>query len=169
MIRDLYYLPDCNGICDPDHKLTDITASRLDFEIPGYEKLQGSADESYKTLNHLLLTDRVHRDLTIDRFNPREELSRYTRTEDQIPDFTPFLRTMFDPSDGEAQQQVNLVQSARANFILESNKYNDPNFKTSQKYFSDSSEFDLGHPPMGTVVSNPNRLIATDKVAPSDL
>jgi len=113
------------------------------------------------------LTDRTVRDITIDHMNPDEVLPRYIRSEDEIPDFKPQLVRMYAPQDGEATDQVQMVQSARANFIKEDTKYSNPE-PASKHYFKGSSEYALGKEPRGTQSVPTDYFSRRAEIAPVD-
>jgi hypothetical protein len=116
-------------------KLTDITSSRIDnlvFEDEkGYEMYN---DDAAAQLSNFQLQNRQRRDMAMDLANPREELPKDIVSEraiDQNPDFKPQVVDLSLPSDYKARDQVKLVQDGRANFILQSNMYDTPDFHSS--------------------------------------
>ena len=77
---------------------------------------------------------RQKRDLAMDFYNPREELSKDVTSErliDQIPDFKPQVVDLSHSTDYQARDQVKLVQDARANFANQANMYDNPQFNSS--------------------------------------
>lgn len=114
-----------------------------------------------------LITSRVERDMAIDHFNPEQQLPQFTRTEEQIPDFRPQMLRMDAEGDGEAMDQVRLVQTGRANFVLEDGKYNQQ--PPSESYFPGSTEYGLGEAPRGTVVGPTSFFDMESQVASVDL
>lgn len=165
-IRDLFRSPLPHNIPDADHKKAELRSTRFEDDFLDKDRIETSPDEATHELNSIAFSDRVSRDLAIDRMNPEETLPKFIRTEDQIPDFKPQLLTMDDPSDGAAMDQVNLVQTAFSNFVKEENKYNQPH---ETHYFNGSNEYRLGQPPRGTNVKNANFLQTRDMITPVDL
>lgn len=112
-------------------KLTDFTASRLDQMIfPEDEKGHKVYDDAAQSvIDGLQLQSRQRRDLALDFYNPREELPKDVAAEriiDQIPDFKPYMLDLSLPEDYKPHDQVRLVQDARANFIVQSNLFDNP-------------------------------------------
>ncbi len=112
-------------------KLTDFSASRFDQMLfPEDEKGHNIYnDAAQSVIDGLQLQSRQRRDLAMDFYNPREELPKdiaAERTIDQIPDFKPQILDLALPEDYKPHDQVRLVQDARANFIAQSNLFDNP-------------------------------------------
>lgn len=108
---------------------------------------RGSKETADKMVQQLHLGRRIDADMAMDRFNPEEKLPISANMEDQIPDFKPHLLSLAAPGDYTAHDQVAMVQSARANYLKEDLKYDNP--KPSINYPT-STDFQLPPPPAGT-------------------
>jgi len=112
-------------------KLTDFSASRLDQMLFSEDEKGHDIfnDAASMVIDNLQLESRQRRDMALDFFNPRQELPKDVAAErivDQIPDFAAQVIDLAVPGDYEAQDQVRLVQDARANFIQQSNLFDNP-------------------------------------------
>lgn len=117
-------------------KITDMFASRFDQSLfPEDEKGHGShEDAAQDEIYAMQLQSRQRRDMAFDFYNPRQNLPNDLTSEriiDEIPDFKPQVIDLALPEDYKARDQVNLVQDARANFIAQSNMYDEPGFHSS--------------------------------------
>lgn len=124
-------------------KVTDLFASRFDQMLFSEEEGKHDIyqDAAEKEIEGLQLQSRQRRDLALDFYNPREELPADVNSEriiDQIPDFQPQVIDLSVPSDYAARDQVKLVQDARANYILQLNDFDNPDFHSSGEDRGDS-------------------------------
>lgn len=92
--------------------------------IPNPDAMEQDVELSKKLVMSLPLDIRTKRDLAIDYMNPEETLAAYVQTVDQNPPFDWSTLTMIAPSDDIARQSISLIQSGRANFLKEENKFN---------------------------------------------
>lgn len=112
-------------------KLTDFTASRLDQmlfpeDAKAYDIYN---DAAQSVIDNLQLQSRQRRDLALDFINPREELPKDVAAElmiDQAPDLKSYILDLALPEDYKPHDQVRLIQDARANFIVQSTLFDNP-------------------------------------------
>lgn len=103
----------------------ELNASRFDQKLltKKADKIEGDVEVSKRVLGSLPFSSRMARDIRIDYDNPREELPKYTKTEDQIPPFDKSALTMISGSDGFSKQQLQMVISGRENYVKEETKF----------------------------------------------
>lgn len=92
--------------------------------FPNAEPADEHVEYSKALVASLPLDIKTRRDLAIDYMNPREELPKYIKSVDENPAFDLSSLTLITNSDELAKQTVSLIQSGRASFIKEENKYN---------------------------------------------
>lgn len=114
-------------------KLSDFFSSRFDQMLfPEEEQGHGVFNDAAEAeIDKLQLESRQRRDMALDFYNPREQLPKDVqaeRTIEQIPDFRPLVIDLSRPEDYKSRAQVQLVQDARANFIQQSNVFDEPGF-----------------------------------------
>lgn len=84
---------------------------------------ESNTQASKAQLAQMPLSYAAKRDAMIDYMNPRQELSKFTKTVDEIPPFDQGPVSLLRPYDYLARQQVNMVISGRSNYVLEESKY----------------------------------------------
>lgn len=92
--------------------------------LPSQDQMEEDVEVSRKLVAQIPLSIRTRRDMAIDYMNPTEELSKYIKSEDESPAFDWSTLTLIAPFDGIPKQTISLIQTARANYLKEENKYN---------------------------------------------
>lgn len=164
---EIYRFPALKGVADPEAKASDIATTRLEYDpLDQAKNLFGqSKDSADKMVQSMHMGRRIDLDMALDRFNPQERLPISKNMEDQVPDFKPTMLDLAAPEDYSAHDQVAQVQTARANFLREDLKYDNP--RPSIKYPA-STDFSLPEPPRGTSVYPRGFFSADDQIAPQD-
>lgn len=92
--------------------------------LPDPDPVENDVEMSKKLIASLPLAIRTRRDIAIDYMNPEDTLPAFVQTEDENPPFDFSTLTLLMPSDDIAKQSISLLQTSRANFLKEENKYN---------------------------------------------
>lgn len=92
--------------------------------FPNVDPTEKDVEYSKALVASLPLAFKTRRDLAIDYLNPREELPKYIKSEDENPPFDFGTLTLITGSDELARQTVSLIQMGRASYVKEENKYN---------------------------------------------
>ena len=92
--------------------------------IPDSDAREYDVETSKKIVASLPLEIRTKRDMAIDYMNPEETLPAFVSTIDENPAFGFSTLTMIAPSDDIARQTITMLQTGRANYLKEENKYN---------------------------------------------
>lgn len=101
------------------------------------DKTDEKNDYSKEIIASLPFSSKLHRDLYSDEVNPREELNKYTESEDVIKPFDMAPLTLISPDDDLAKQQISLIQRGIRSWATEESKY-DPSAQSMTS--GDSSE-----------------------------
>lgn len=123
----------------------DLSAGPMDHKLlPERTGLERNNEYSKALLLSLPLTARTKRDFAIDEQNPREELPKYVKTEDQIPPFDREAISSISKYDGQARQQIQLTIAGRQSYAVEENKY-DSSFEKNDNELGQKVD-SLGNP-----------------------
>lgn len=130
---DLQQLPHKLGMLKEGEKYnSDLAAGPHDQKLFPESDLYSRNHERTKSLiMNLPLSSRTKRDFWVDEQNPREELPKYIKTEDEIPPFDQGAISMISKYDGQAKQQIDLVISGRQSYATEENKF-DSSFEKNE-------------------------------------
>lgn len=102
------------------------------------DKTDEKNDYSKEVIAGLPFASKLHRDLYMDEVNPREELNKFTESEDVIKPFDMSPLTLIAEGDELAKQQISLIQRGIRSWTAEENKYN----PTAQSMTSDEGSED---------------------------
>lgn len=103
-----------------DLKPTGQEKTMFPVPVPPKDKVSSAKSE----LTSLHFTPRMSRDFGIDLKNPKQELAKYVKSEDQILPFDAPPATMIGPGDMAARTQVALVIAGREHYVMEENLFN---------------------------------------------